>query len=63
MAALLAFFSSPLGAALVTEVPGLVAQIVAIWAKKGLVTPEEIADFISAQWLDPASLVHKKATP
>lgn len=55
----MAFLATPLGLSLAAEVPDLIGKIIGIWVKKGLVTPEEIADYVSAQWLDPASLIHK----
>ena len=46
--------------ALATEAPNLVGQILGIWANKGLVTAQEIADFISTQWPDAESFFHPK---
>lgn len=59
MGGLLTFFGTTLGKALIEEVPDLVAKCISVWAKKGLVSHEEIAEFIATQWLDPKSLLRK----
>lgn len=59
LTALFAFSETPLGKALFAVIPDLAGKVIAIWTKAGKVTAEEIADYIEAQWLDPASLIHK----
>lgn len=61
LAALMAFLSTPLGSAIGAEIPDLAGKLVGIWTKNGKLTPQEIADYVEAQWLDPDSLVHKAA--
>ena len=49
--------------ALVDEAPTLVAKLLAIWSNKGLLTPEEIATFISTKWPDAEGFFHPAVTP
>ena len=41
--------------ALIGEAPKLAVQVLSIWHQQGKLTPEEIANFITAQWPDAAS--------
>ena len=59
MTELLALLSSPLVTALIPVVPGLVGSIAAVFHKQGKVTTLELAEFLSAQWLDPESVFRK----
>jgi hypothetical protein len=47
-AALIAFLESPFGAALTAEIPTLFNDLVAIFAKKGNPSSQEIADYIAS---------------
>lgn len=59
LAALMAFVESPVGAAIVAEVPTLVTDVIGIWHKSGVLTTQMVADYLaSAQAFDV--LVPKK---
>jgi hypothetical protein len=42
-------------------IPGLVNSIIGIFHKQGKVTTDEIAAYLTDQWLDPESVFHKPA--
>jgi hypothetical protein len=49
LAALLAFVATPAGEAAVAAIPGLVGQLFTIGAQKGLITAQDIADYLASQ--------------
>jgi hypothetical protein len=49
IAGLLAFIATPLGQALLLEVPTLVEDVISIWVKQGTVTPADITAYIASQ--------------
>lgn len=49
LATLFAFLQTPVGAAAVAAIPGLVEELFSIGHQKGLVTTKEIADYIASQ--------------
>lgn len=57
---LVAFLETPIGQALVSIVPTLVQDIIAIWHKDGTITSQDITDYIASQ-KSFESLVPKRA--
>jgi len=59
LAALLAFVETPAGGAILAAIPTLVTDVIGIWTKSGVLTPQMVADYLaSAQAFD--QLVPKK---
>lgn len=49
LASLFAFLQTPLGQTIITVVPTLVQDVIAIWHKDGTITSQDIVDYIAAQ--------------
>ncbi len=49
MPAVLAFFASPVGIALVSVVPTIIEDVIRILHQQGKINPQEIVDYIASQ--------------
>lgn len=46
---LISFIETPLGQAIISVVPTLVEDVIAIWHKDGTITSEDIVNYIASQ--------------
>jgi hypothetical protein len=46
---LISFIETPLGQALISVVPTLVEDVISIWHKNGVITSQDITDYIASQ--------------
>lgn len=47
LASLMAFIETPVGSALLAEVPTLIQDVIGIWHKNGVLTTQMVADYLA----------------